>query len=199
MVAMAQRSPFAGGIRGSGYKDGLLQQTPPSNNNNNNNFNNDNSFIGNRNGDGSIPTGFQQPSYDINSNLPIDARGDAYLVNHYNTLPVDHRPFWLLNADHIEAQRGTPPKRPPTSSSTNQFNALDFPTRFGQDGADFGAGGFNNYNRPTGSSNNNQNNAAQPGIVYPVGTTPDQQIAMEIQFLQQRLNSLQQQRNQNQF
>lgn len=170
VAAMAQRSSFAGS-RGSGYKDTYLQQTPATNTNNND-------FIGNRNGDGS----------DFNSNLPIDARGDAFAVNHYNSLPEAHQPFWLLNQQHIEAQRGTPSKRP-SSAIDNRFNGLDFPTRFSPDATELG--GFNS--RPIGSQQNNQ-----PGVVYPVNISPDQRVAMEIQFLQQRLNSLQQQQQQQQ-
>lgn len=171
MTAMAQRSSFAGS-RGSGYKDGLLPQTAPTTNNNN--------IIGNRNGDGG----------EYNSNLPIDARGDAYLVNHYSSLPAEHQPFWLLNQHHIEAQRGTP-QRPSSAVdnrfASNQFNGLDFPTRFNTDATDLG--GFNSQ-----SVGSNQNN--QPGVVYPVNTSPEQRVAMEIQFLQQRLSSLSQIQNQ---
>lgn len=197
MTTMAQRSSFAGGIRGSGYKDGLLQQTA-SNSNSVNNNNND--LVGNRNAD-DIGTPARIPPNGFNSNLPVDARGDAYLVNHYNTLPADHRPFWLLNQHHIEAQRGTPSNRgtrPSPSSSTNQFSAQDFPTRFNDD-----LGGSNSFSRPSGN-NNNINITPQSGIVYPVNTAPEQQLSTEIQLLQQRLNSLMQiqnqlqQRNQNQ-
>lgn len=185
VTAMAQRSSFAGS-RGSGYKDGLLQQTTSTNNNNNNDF------IGNRNGDSGPST--RIPSYDYNSNLPIDARGDAYLVNHYNSLPAEHQPYWILNQHHIEAQRGTPPKRPSSTVdnrfASNQFNGLDFPTRFGADATDLG--GLNGFNsQPIGSNQNNQ-----PGVVYPINTTPEQRVAMEIQFLQQRLSSLSQIQNQ---
>ncbi|XP_049816960.1 uncharacterized protein LOC109596341 [Aethina tumida] len=40
-----------------------------------------------------------------NANLPVDARGDESLVNRLNQWPREHRPFWLLNAEAIEAQR----------------------------------------------------------------------------------------------
>lgn len=81
-TTMAQRSSFAGS-RGSGYKDGLIQQQPqPSSSNNNNDF------IGNRNLDSGIAaTTTRIPSINSispNDRLPIDALGDAYLVNHYN-------------------------------------------------------------------------------------------------------------------
>lgn len=187
MTAMAQRSSFAGS-RGNGYKDGLLQNKPLNNDNNNN-------IIENRNGDGGSSARIPSNEFNPNQNLPIDALGDTYLVNHYNGVPVDHQPFWFLNQHHIEAHRGTP-KRPSTASTIdsriqpNQFNSLDFPTRFNADAAGFAAS--NNFNnQPIGS---NQNSPSD--IVYPINTTPDQRIAMEIQFLQQRLNSLSQIRNQ---
>lgn len=41
--------------------------------------------------------------------IPVDARGDHDLVNRLNTWPREHRPFWVLNADHIEAQRNKGP------------------------------------------------------------------------------------------
>ncbi|KAJ3640014.1 hypothetical protein Zmor_003337 [Zophobas morio] len=39
--------------------------------------------------------------------IPVDARGDAVLVDRLNQWPREHRPFWLLNADHIEASRNS--------------------------------------------------------------------------------------------
>lgn len=41
------------------------------------------------------------------SGIPIDAHGDIALVNRLNTWPRQTRPFWLLNADQIEAHRNT--------------------------------------------------------------------------------------------
>lgn len=46
--------------------------------------------------------------------LPVDARGDAFLVNRLNQWPRENRPFWLLNADQIEAARN------PQGSQGNQ-------------------------------------------------------------------------------
>jgi len=37
--------------------------------------------------------------------IPVDARGDQELVDRLNQWPREHRPFWLLNADHIEKSR----------------------------------------------------------------------------------------------
>lgn len=196
MSAMAQRSSFAGGIRGSGYKDGLIQQRPATANNNNND-----DLIGNRNADSGPTTRIPSINSIPNDRLPIDALGDAYLVNHYNSLPMDQRPFWLLNQQHIEAHRGTPTRRPSSDNTvgigSNQFNGQDFPTRFNSD-----VGDVSGFNQPIA---NNQNIRPQSGVVYPINTTPEQQINTEIQFLQQRLNALMQiqnqlqQRNQNQL
>lgn len=38
-------------------------------------------------------------------NLPTDARGDAILVNRLNQWPRENRPFWLINAEHLERHR----------------------------------------------------------------------------------------------
>ncbi|KAL1492936.1 hypothetical protein ABEB36_011099 [Hypothenemus hampei] len=37
--------------------------------------------------------------------IPADARGDAVLVNRLNQWPREHRPFWLLNSDHLDKHR----------------------------------------------------------------------------------------------
>lgn len=40
--------------------------------------------------------------------IPVDARGDHDLVHRLNQWPRENRPFWLINAEHIEAQRNRP-------------------------------------------------------------------------------------------
>lgn len=40
--------------------------------------------------------------------LPIEALGDADLVRRLMKLPVDRRPFWLLNWQALQAQRDNP-------------------------------------------------------------------------------------------
>lgn len=57
--------------------------------------------INNRFGENGIDNTPTQP-------LPIDALGDAYLVNKLNQLPPEQRPFWLLNYQIIEAHRNQP-------------------------------------------------------------------------------------------
>ncbi|XP_031342303.1 uncharacterized protein LOC116170212 [Photinus pyralis] len=37
--------------------------------------------------------------------IPVDARGDADLVNRVNSWPRENKPFWLLNYEIIEARR----------------------------------------------------------------------------------------------
>lgn len=37
--------------------------------------------------------------------IPVDARGDYDLVNRLQEWPREHRPFWLINAEAIEAHR----------------------------------------------------------------------------------------------
>lgn len=37
--------------------------------------------------------------------LPVDARGDADLVNRLSQWPRENQPFWLINAEHIEKHR----------------------------------------------------------------------------------------------
>ncbi|KAL4708996.1 hypothetical protein ACJJTC_005857 [Scirpophaga incertulas] len=40
--------------------------------------------------------------------LPIEANGDAALVDRLRRLPVDHQPFWLLNWQALEQLRKRP-------------------------------------------------------------------------------------------
>lgn len=37
--------------------------------------------------------------------VPLDAHGDQQLIDKLNSIPIDHRPFWYINALAIEAQR----------------------------------------------------------------------------------------------
>jgi hypothetical protein len=41
--------------------------------------------------------------------LPVDALGDANLVNKLSQLPPEQQPFWLLNYQIIERHRNQPP------------------------------------------------------------------------------------------
>ncbi|RZB39784.1 hypothetical protein BDFB_000874 [Asbolus verrucosus] len=53
----------------------------------------------------SVPVSNRVGDTGTTARIPVDALGDADLVNRLNQWPREHRPFWLLNADHIEAAR----------------------------------------------------------------------------------------------
>lgn len=143
------------------------------------------SFAGSRPASG-YKDGYVQQQASTNNNNNGGGRGFIGSRTDASNLPIDQRPYWLLNQQPIEAQRGIPSQLP---AGLSQFNSgLDFPTRFNPNG---NAGTFNSITQPIGS---NQNiGSQQPGIVYSSNITPQQRINMEIQFLQQRLNQLQQQ------
>lgn len=62
--------------------------------------------------------------------IPIDARGDSDLVNRLNQWPRENRPFWLLNAEHIEASRSQQPDRNrETTQRMQRRNNLIRPTQ----------------------------------------------------------------------
>ncbi|CAO1342748.1 unnamed protein product [Diamesa hyperborea] len=48
-----------------------------------------------------------QPA-QTNLHIPVDARGDGQLVNTISQWPVQHQPFWYINAAAIEAHRNQP-------------------------------------------------------------------------------------------
>lgn len=193
----AQRSPYAGSRPVSGYKDTYLPQSTSTSA-----LGNGNTEIGNRDGE-SGPSSTER--------LPYDAHGDQFIVNHYNSLPESQRPFWILNQQHIEAQRGTPPSRTPQTGSTTQTtnpNRQEIVDRFNDNAAQptFPQQQFPQGQQPTQqpqqpqrppNASNNQNNVISlPEIVYPSNITPEQRINMEIQFLQQRLEVLLERRRQ---
>ncbi|XP_004927084.2 uncharacterized protein LOC114252309 [Bombyx mandarina] len=81
----AQRSPYAG-RQPIGFP--AIQSTAPPED-----------ALGNRFGDDISTTTIR---------LPIEALGDADLVNRLRKLPVDKQPFWLLNWLALEANRKNP-------------------------------------------------------------------------------------------
>jgi len=133
LVISAQRAPFAGS-RPNGYKDKLQ-----INNGNNNG-------IADRFGENTGTIGTTEK-------LPNLALGDREIVDRLNTLPVDQRPFWLINAEAIEAQKN---QGRPSNPSTQ--NAGGIVNRFG-----------------SGSDTVNTNKPNYPTVVYPIEMTPDQQ------------------------
>lgn len=170
----AQRSPYAGARPASGYKDTYLPQSTSATSNNGGN-----TIIGNRDGEADTTLGGT-----TTQRLPYDAYNDAAIVNHYNSLPIDQRPFWILNQAHIEAHRGTPPLS--QTGSTIQSNRPDLDNRFND----------NMPQQPINSATNPNNVISLPEVVYPSNITPEQRLNMEIQFLQQRLEILLERRRQ---
>lgn len=209
----AQRSPYAGARPASGYKDTYLPQGTSTTTTVGGGV--VNSVIGNRDGENGPTQGSTSTE-----RLPYDAHGDAYLVNHYNNLPIDQRPFWIVNQQHIEAHRGTPPQTGSTSQfMTNRPTVVDRIDDNGQQ---------NNLvlqqqrpqqpppqqqppppqqqwqqlqpqpqpQQPLSPVNNQNNMISLQEIVYPSNVTPEQRLNMEIQFLQQRLEILLERRRQ---
>ncbi|XP_017771908.1 PREDICTED: uncharacterized protein LOC108559218 [Nicrophorus vespilloides] len=59
--------------------------------------------------------------------IPVDARGDSDLVNRLNQWPRENRPFWLINAEHIEASRN--PNRNQLQNRNNFDSSETIPIR----------------------------------------------------------------------
>lgn len=146
-VASAQRAPFAG-ARPNGYKDRLQ-----TDNANNANTDPNNNVIADRFG-GNTNTGVAGTT----ERLPHLALGDREIVDRLNSFPVDQRPYWLVNAEAIEAQKnqGIRPSNP-----TNQNGATEIGNRFG---------GSSGSNTVTGNRPN------YPAVVYPLEMTSNQQL-----------------------
>lgn len=158
----AQRPPYAG-QRPTGYKDRLEE---------NNSGSNvavvplDNRFGG---GSGSPVSASVAPT---DANLPVAALGDAALVNTLNQRPADHRPFWLINYEAIEAQKNggrRPTAASPISGPTAALPELT--NRFADD--DAAVVQQQQQQRPTAFTHGSANDAGnflirQPEIVYPL-------------------------------
>lgn len=140
LITSGQRAPFAGS-RPNGYKDKL--QTNNTNNNG----------IADRFGE-NTNTGVVG-STGSTGQLPNLALGDREIVDRLNSFPVDQRPFWLINAQAIEAQKN---QGRPSSNPTNQ-NTGEIVDRFGSGSSTTVSGSRPNY----------------PTVVYPIEMTPDQQ------------------------
>jgi len=90
---MAQRPTYAG-TSSRGYPELASRFRDPADDQDQNNT--DTNFAINRIGEGDDQS---------SQNIPTDARGDLSLVNRVNQWPRENRPFWLLNAEHIEKHR----------------------------------------------------------------------------------------------
>ncbi|XP_037031504.1 uncharacterized protein LOC119071010 [Bradysia coprophila] len=152
LVVSGQRAPFAGS-RPNGYKDKLQTDNTISTSSDANT-----NVIVDRFG-GSTNTGGVAVTTD---RLPHLALGDREIVDRFNTFPVDQRPFWLVNAEAIEAQKNQ--GRPSTPTNQN----------VGEIGNRFGSGGQPN------TVNGNRPN--YPSVVYPLEMTPDQRVQTQQMF-----------------
>lgn len=208
-----QRSPYAGARPNSGYKDTYLPQSTSTSST---------SDIGNRDGELGQTQGSTSSIGTTTDRLPYDAYGDAAIVNHYNSLPFDQRPYWIVNQQHIETQRGTPTRRPAMgSTSQTSTNGQSIGDRFNEVGQQQqqqlnqqqqGNQQQMNQQQPNQQQSNqqqsnqqqqqafnpinNQNVVSLQEVVYPSNITPEQRLDMEIRFLQQRLELLLEQRRQ---
>lgn len=181
----AQRSPYAGSRPGSGYKD-RFSSTSVSSSSSTGGITNSND-IGDRVGEGSttasLGTSSTTSSGASTERLPFDAYGDKFIVDHWNSVPFDQRPFWIVNQAHIEKQRGTPSD----STSTTQSGNSGVVDRFD---------GVTTSNQPRPIPNNfnanDQNKLSFQEIVIPSNLTPEQRNELELQVLRERVAALEQ-------
>lgn len=138
-MATAQRGHYAGVSRPSGYKDRFSP----------NNLNTaDTQVVDRFGGNGSTNNNGVTTT---TQRLPHGAQGDVFAFNRLSQLPLDRQPFWLINYQAIEAQKGTPDA---------------FPTRVG--GTQQAAGQFNTVQNPIPiNNNNNQQQNGQNGLFNP--------------------------------
>lgn len=94
-MVFAQRG-FYSGARPQGYKDNFVPQIE---NTINNRFDT------------------QTPVNTPDGRVPVNANNDIYLVNYLASLPREKQPFWFINYQQLEAQRGQP--SPGVSQGTN--------------------------------------------------------------------------------
>lgn len=180
----AQRGSFAGSRPGSGYKDAYLPQR-------------DSGAPGN-----SIEDRFGA----TNNNLPYDALGDTFAVDYYNQLPVDQRPFWILNQQHIEKHRGTPPRQPTAVTPKIASNIQNIATRIDDRSSEQQPINQRlSFNQPQqfdqqsfgAQFNTNQNRASPNQFGFSTNSPSEQQrLDSQIQLIQQRLDALMQERHQ---
>lgn len=183
-IVNGQRSPYAGSRPASGYKDRFQPAQAGAND------------IGNRLGEATT------------ERLPYDAYGDAFIVQHSNSLPIDNRPFWILNQAHIEAQRGTPTNAASGSlapqpaltaaNATAQANNTNANRNNNNNIADRFAVNNNLNTNLQDNTNYDPNVITQPQIVYPENITPDQRQQMQAFYEQQRLQAIAQRQQQQQ-
>ncbi|KRT78846.1 hypothetical protein AMK59_7306, partial [Oryctes borbonicus] len=112
-IALAQRSPYAG-TRPIGVPELANRFRNPGQSSSATTTNNNNLALGNRFGEGGDNT-------ITTEKIPVDALGDADLVNWLKTWDRARQPFWLLNAEAIEAHRS----RQPTVDLQSRFSGSE--------------------------------------------------------------------------
>lgn len=102
------------------YGESIAHKFSPQSSNNFQSFSsipsNNDINIGNSNNNNDLRSQQQQQQQSLPSKIPFDAYGDIDLVQRFNDVPVDHRPFWLINYEAIEAHRNR--------TSGNNFNTV---------------------------------------------------------------------------
>ncbi|PZC74913.1 hypothetical protein B5X24_HaOG207043 [Helicoverpa armigera] len=107
MSCLAQRSPYAGRLPiGFPYVPPATAPAPSSD-------------LSNRFGDAEAGT-------TTTIRLPLEALGDAELVQRLSKLPIDQQPFWLINWRALEQNRNNPQTYPQRENSfvDNVSNSL---------------------------------------------------------------------------
>lgn len=187
LAVNGQRSPYAGSRPGAGYKDRYVPQTSQSTDSNNRDVED---RLGANSGTQSGGTTLDSTT----QRLPFDAYGDKFIVDHYNSLPVDQRPFWILNQQQIEAHRGTPSQLSNSNTNAGTNSGTNIVDRFN----DNSNNNSNNVQRPANQNQlqYNPNAVSQQEIIYPDNLTTDQRLEMEINVQRDRLAALERRRQQ---
>lgn len=148
--SLGQRGHY-GGSRSQGYHDKYIPQVDAD--------------ITNTRIGSSIGTNSPSP-------IPVNAHGDSALVARLSSFPAENRPFWFLNYQLLEAQRGQQSPVPQSSQAVNRVggntvsangvrtgtnSAINSGLRSGVDGraGGFGAGAPNGFGTGINTVNNN--------------------------------------------
>lgn len=127
-TAFAQRG-FYSGARPQGYKDNFVPKIETTINNR---FD-------------------SQPTVNTpDGRVPVNANNDIYLVNYLASLPREKQPFWFINYQLLEAQRGQPFPAPTQGVNTQTLTQTANRSPF------LGSAGSSSGSQ-TGVNNNGQN------------------------------------------
>lgn len=130
-LSLGQRGHY-GGSRSQGYHDKYIPQVDAGITN---------TRVGN-----SIGTNSPSP-------IPVNAHGDSALVDRLSSFPAENRPFWFLNYQLLEAQRGQQFPAPQSNQAVNRVGGAGINSGL-RSGVDSRAGGFG-AGTPNGFGNNN--------------------------------------------